>query len=592
MGDRNIISAFFKKAEERNGEICFHYKYTGVWKTLNWDEVADLVHQYARGLTMLGVGRGTPVALLSSTRMEWTLLDFAILTAGGICVPVYPNLPQEHIDFILKDSGCRTVIVENDELHRRLRESIRSCFECDHIIMMQGTATSEDVMSLRALIECGHACPVERVDHAWKETNAEDPASYIYTSGTTGVQKGAVLTHGNLISEIDAAMKIFQFEPHEVCLVCLPQAHVLGRLAEFYLMLKGCQSAFAESFDKLAENYREVRPHFVVGVPRMLEKAYERVHALVKRQPFRLQRLFNWAKETGIHVAELKEQRKNIGVWVGFKYFVAKCLVFRKLKARLGGRLYCFVSGGAPLNKEVAAFFSAAGIQVLEGYGLTETFAAIAVNRFEDYRFGTVGKPLDGVEMKLDNDGEIMVRGPMVFKGYLNRPEATAEALQDGWFRTGDIGEFTGDGFLRITDRKKDIIITAGGKNIAPQRIEGIMAESPYINHVMVCGDKRKFLTALVTLNFEEVGRFAQREGIMYSDTRELAQNPVIHALIDRVIAEKNQSLASFETIKRFAVLPDDFSPETGEITPTMKIRRRHVLEKYRNIVESLYRDA
>jgi long-chain acyl-CoA synthetase len=591
MGDKNVVSLFFDKARELKTAPCFHYKEGGEWKILNWTEVADLIHRYARGLMALGVTNGTSVALFSSTRMEWTLMDMAILATGGVSVPVYANLPQEHIDFILKDSGTKIAVVENDDLYAHLERNMKSGQTYDHIIQIQGGEHREGVTGLKSLLELGDGFPVHRVDQEIGNIKTDQTASYIYTSGTTGVQKGAIVSHGNLVGELDAIWADIRFTPEDVCLVCLPQAHVMGRMAEFYLLVKGCQSAFAESLDKLAENYREARPHFVVGVPRMLEKAFERIEAMISQQPRNKQKIFQWAKRTGARVAELKEKKQGLGLWLGFQYAIAKRLVFNKLLQRMGGRLYCFVSGGAPLNKEVAKFFAGAGVQVLEGYGLTETFAAVAANRFGDYQFGTVGRPLEGVEMKLDDDGEILVRGPMVFKGYLNRPDATEEAFDGDWYKTGDIGEFTPEGFLRITDRKKDIIVTAGGKNIAPQRIEGIMAESPYINQVMVHGDRKKFLTALITLNYDAVQDYAKQSGITYADAKELAGDPSVRDLIEKEIENRNRNLARFETIKRFAIVPEEFSIDNGEITPTLKIRRRFVTQKYKEVLEAMYRE-
>lgn len=588
---KNVVSMFFETAKKHGSNPCIHYKHEGEWKTLSWHEVADLVRQYARGFVSLGVKEGTTVGIYASTRMEWTLMDMAVLMIGGIVVPVYPNLPEEQISFILKDSGARIVVVENDAMLRRLKKAAGENAHYEHIILMEDGAEHNGVMTMRSLAERCRECPEGTIDEKMQTITLDQPASFIYTSGTTGVQKGAIVTHENILAETVGTHKIFDFRSHEVCLVCLPLAHVLGRMTQFYLLTKGCQSAYAESLNKLAENYREVRPHFVVGVPRMLEKAYERIHTVVLDQSPLKQKIFGWAEGVAAEVAQRLERKQSIGGGLAFKRGLAKKLVFSKLLNRLGGRLYCFVVGGASMNKDVAKFFTGAGVRVIEGYGLTETFAAIAANRYDDFQFGSVGKPLYGVDIKLAEDGEVLVRGPNVFKGYLNRPDATDEAFEGEWFRTGDIGELSNEGFLRITDRKKDIIVTAGGKNVAPQRIEGVMMESPYISNVMVLGDKRRYLAALVTLNIDAVKDFARQEGIMFSTPHELAQNPRVKILIDGVIAEKNRKLARFETIKRFAILPDEFTTESGEITPTLKIRRRHVTEKYCEIVESLYRD-
>jgi long-chain acyl-CoA synthetase len=591
MAVGNVVGMFFETAGRQGSSPCIHYKYEGEWKTLDWYQIADLVRQYARGFAAIGVKEGAPVGIFASTRMEWTLVDLAVLMIGGVVVPIYPNLPEEHVAFILKDSGAETVVVENDVMLERLKKAAGGTGNFKHVIQMEGGAEHADTMSLTSVIERCHECSEEEVDGRMRAVGPDKPASYVYTSGTTGVQKGAVISHGNILAEMVGTHRIFHFSPEEVCLVCLPLAHVLGRMTQFYLLTKGCQSAYAESLDKLAENYAEVRPHFVVGVPRMLEKAYERLHTMVLSQSPLKQKIFGWTERVAAEVAQRLESKRRLGAGLALKRWIAGKLVFGKLIGRLGGRLYCFIVGGASMNRDVAKFFTGAGVRVIEGYGLTETFAAIAANRYDDFQFGTVGKPLHGVDIKLAEDGEVLVRGPLVFKGYLNRPDATDQAFEGEWFRTGDVGELSSKGFLRITDRKKDIIVTAGGKNVAPQRIEGVMMESPYISNVMVIGDKRRFLVALVTLNIEAVKDFALKEGIMYSTPHELLENPRVKALMDDVIAEKNRKLARFETIKRFAILPEEFSTESGEITPTLKIRRRHVTEKYGEIVESLYRD-
>lgn len=592
MNHKNIVSWFFETARKYSNRTCFLYKHGSIWKSLSWEEVLDLVHQYSRGLMTLGVREGTPVALLAGTRMEWTLLDLAILAAGGITVPIYANLPDDQISFIIKDSKTKIAIVENEQMLEKLLNGNQARVEdYNSMIIIEGCTRHDNTFDLTALIEKGQECKASKVDEIVANIDPNSPASYIYTSGTTGLQKGAIITHGNILAENIANFEMFDFGPDEVCLVFLPFAHVLGRAQQFFLLTKGCVSAYAEGVDKIADNYLEIKPHFVVGVPRMLEKVVERVEAIVAHQPRYQQVIFNWAKKVGEEVAGKIQRRFPIDKKLAFKYFFAKKLIFNKLHQKLGGRMLYFMSGGAPLDKSVAKFFLAAGIQVLEGYGLTETFAAVTANRLNDFHFGTVGKPIKGVDIRLADDGEILVRGPMVFQGYLNDPQATAITFEGEWLKTGDIGEFSKEGFLRIVDRKKDIIITAGGKNIAPQRIETLLTQSPFINHAMVYGDKKKYLTALLTLNDSEIKKFAQREGILYSSFEALAEHPTVKKLIEGVIAEKNKHLARFETIKRFKILAEDFSTETGEITPTLKIRRKFVIGKYQEELDLLYRD-
>ncbi len=462
MSGHNVIADFFTMAERRNSTTCIRYKHAGEWRMLTWFEVAELVRQYARGLIAAGVAEGTPVALFASTRMEWTILDLAILAAGGVTVPIYTNLPADHIAFIVKDSAADIAVVENDDLLRRLHKACEGGKEPHTIVEIEGGGQYEKTMTLRALLEKGTSTPLPVLEERIERIALTCPASYVYTSGTTGVQKGVVLTHGNIYAVASGVLKAFDFKTTDTCMICLPLAHVLGRMTQFYTLLKGCTSGYAESLEKLAENYREVKPDFVVGVPRMLEKMYERVEAAMSARSWHARKIYAWAKRVAIDAAERRQHKEPLKGLTAVRHALARRLVYNKLRARLGGRLYCFVSGGAPLSKDIAKFFTGAGITVIEGYGLTETFAAMTANRFDDIHFGTVGKPIDGVNIKLAADGEILVSGPTVFKEYLHRPDATQEAFEDGWFKTGDIGEFSKEGFLRITDRKKDLIIVGG----------------------------------------------------------------------------------------------------------------------------------
>ncbi len=443
MRGSNIVTEFFATAKKLGDGVCFHYKSGDTWNTLTWAEVADLVHQYARGLIAMGVTQGTPVAILSGTRMEWTMIDLAVLAVGGVVVPIYPNLPREHISYILKDSGAHLVVVENDAMLACLREAgDRAASYKVIILQIEGGGHYEGTTTLRSLIERGNEVQTHEIEARAAAVTLDMPASYIYTSGTTGVQKGVIVTHGNIYAVTEGTHDLIDFKSDEICMVCLPLAHVLGRMTQFYLLTKGCQSAYAESIEKLGQNYREVGPHFVVGVPRMLEKALERIESVIERTSPVARKLYYWAKRVAIEVGARREHGEKPRGMLALKYAVANKLVYSKLIDRMGGNLNTFVSGGAPLSFEIARFFTGLGVQVLEGYGLTETFAASTANRRNDFRFGTVGKPVKGVEIKLSGDGEVMIKGPTVFKGYLNKPEATDEAFEGEWFHTGDIGEF------------------------------------------------------------------------------------------------------------------------------------------------------
>ena len=585
----NIVTAFFEQAKRGGETCCFHHNQHGTWRELLWSETADLVLRLASAIRSIGVKPGDRVGILSKTRMEWTLADLAIMSCGAVTVPIYPTLPASRMEYILKDSGIGFVFVENTSLRGTL-EKISSHTErpLKIIQMADDIGMPADLFMAKALVH-KPGINFAPIKEQIKNIKDEDIATIIYTSGTTGKPKGVVLTHKNIISEVNAARKIFHFTPNKIGLLCLPLSHVLGRLMQYHQLADGYQLAFLEAYDKFADNCMAVHPHLIVGVPRMVEKIYERLHTIVEKGPVWKKNMFDWAVKVGQKRGGLIQKHKNLPASLSLKYGLAQKLVFQKLLNRLGGRIEMFICGGAPLAKELAIFFHSLGFLILEGYGLTETFAAATVNRPDDFKFGTVGKPIPGIQLKLASDGEILLKGPTVFEAYLNQPEELAKVKMDGgWFATGDIGEISRDGFLMVTDRKKDIIITAGGQNVAPQMIESFLMESRFINHCMVYGDKKKYLSALITLNIETVSEYARKKGFDVS-IADLPSNPKIHELIDSVIKEKNSQLARHETIKKFAILDHDFSESTGELTPTMKVRRKFTSEKYRDILESLY---
>lgn len=573
----NVIAAFFETAKRLGDGPCLHFKREGKWQRMSWREVADSVRGTAAWLIRQGVGRRGRVVICAATSPEWTIADSAILAAGAVTVPIYPSLTAERIALILKDADAMLAFVGND---------VRGRFEEAAALAGGGIG----IFPIEAVGGERHG-GVGEVDGFVDAIAPDDVATIVYTSGTTGQEKGAILTHGNVFAEVEAARRAIRFAPHEVGLVCLPLAHVLGRLMQFYQLVQGCQAAYAQSMATLAEDYLEARPHFTCGVPRMLEKIKEAVEARVASLSWPARRAFGWACGVGGARSQLLQKHRPIPLSLRAGALLADRLAFSKLKGRLGGRMRAFICGGAPLSEEVARFFHAAGLLVLEGYGLTETFAAATVNREDDYHFGTVGKPLPGVEMKLAPDGEVLFRGPTVFKGYRNLPRESCEAFdEEGWFKTGDIGEYSRDGFLRIVGRKKDIIVTAGGKNIAPQMIEAMMSSSPFISHFVVFGDARKYLVALITLNREAVARHLMGQGRPLAEGEALSRNPSVKRLIERHVEGQNSKLAPFETIKRFAILDEDFSIASGELTPTLKVRRAFTGQKYRDVIEGMYR--
>ena len=441
----------------------------------------------------------------------------------------------------------------------------------------------------RRLLELGKNIPVNAYDEQINSISLTDVATIVYTSGTTGLPKGVVLTHQNIMGEVQSLQQVFDLPSDHIALTALPLAHILARGLQFYLLAQGVQTAFAENLESLAKNFLEIRPHFFVGVPRIFEKVYERTMAQVDRSPRSIK---NFLVESLTVACRLVENPKKgtISWKERLQVLMAQSLVFRRLKKRMGGRMRYLISGGAPLQKKYAEFFHAAGILLLEGYGLTETTAAITVNRPDDFSVGTVGRPLPSARIRIAGDGEICVKGPMVFREYWNLKEETKKSFDsEGWFLTGDLGEFTKEGFLRVVDRKKEIIVTSGGKNIAPQRIEAILRKSPYIDQVMVCGEGRRFLSALITLNWEKIEAFASASGMSTENHRSLIKDPFIVELIETELRKQNENLAPFETVKKFILLEEDFSIENGALTPTLKIKRKMVAEKYQNMIESLY---
>ncbi|MBI2068161.1 MAG: long-chain fatty acid--CoA ligase [Deltaproteobacteria bacterium] len=586
MSERNLVQIFLKTAELLKSKPCFRYKEGEVWKALSWIEAAERVMKIGCGLQSIGVKKGDAVALYSSTRVEWTLSDLGILSIGAITVPIYQSNTVEQAAYIIKDSEAGVVIVENLDLLKKVRSENKTV----SVLLISGQSSGKSVVTWSEIM-------IQRGDQAsWRkgveQIKSTDVATYVYTSGTTGNPKGVILTHKNFMAEVGSLEKVLKIEQNYESLLFLPLAHIVARALQFFHLKVGFVQAYAESIEKLVDNLAEIRPHFFVAVPRIFEKVYERIHAQVKSGSKLKQWIFHWATSVGRDVSQRRQQRKRLPLLLQFQHKLASLLVFKKLKARLGGRVLFTISGGAPLSQEIGEFFDAAGILILEGYGLTETTAAINCNRPDGFKFGFVGPVVEGVEEKIAPDGEILVRGPVIFQGYYKKPEATREVLTpDGWFHTGDIGEFDMDGFLKITDRKKDIIVTAGGKNVAPQNIENILKMVPYISQVVVHGDKRKYLSALVTLNRDQVEKYAHSTGISFGDFSELTRHPKIYALIQKSIEEKNRKLASFETIKKFAILEGDFSQESGELTPTLKVKRRFVSEKYKDVLSQLYRE-
>ena len=598
-GPRTLTELLFGALDRFGGRpAALRSKQGADWVPVSYAELGRRVHAAASGLRALGVAPGDRVAILSENRPEWAITDFACLTIRGADVPLYPTLPARQIEFILRDSGACTVVVSSAEQLRKVREIRPRLGDLEQIIVMDDAAADGDAMSFTELLRRGAAEPLPEAE--WRRdalaVTPDDLATLIYTSGTTGDPKGVMLTHGNLASNVVAGLAVLPLRDTDECLSFLPLSHVFERMAGHYCMVQaGTVINYATSIDNVPAEMLETRPTVVLSVPRLYEKIYARVlDGVSKSSPIR-RRIFRWARRVGETWAEYDLSRRPVPGGLRFRYRIAHRLVFSKLRARVGGRLRFFASGGAPLSPEIAKFFYAAGLPILEGYGLTESSPVIAVNTFGAVKLGTVGRPIPGVEVRIAPDGEILTRGPHVMKGYFGKPEATAEAIDpDGWLHTGDIGVLDAEGFLRITDRKKDIIVTAGGKNIAPQPIENLVKTSKFVANAVMLGDRRKFPIMMVVPNLDTLRAWARRHNVRVdpADAAALIGAEQVRAKMDREVLRPLADLAHFEVPKRIILLPEDFRVETGELTPTLKVRRRAVEQNYREAIEAAYRSA
>jgi long-chain acyl-CoA synthetase len=596
MANVTLASMFWHRVERDGERPAQQSKEGGAWRTRTWREVGEIVRELATGLLAVGRKKGDAIAILSASRAEWVQADFAIFSVGGRTIPIYPTYPPDLIQYIVNDAGVKTLFVEDPAQLAKVLEVQGKMDGLEQIVVVQGYEgeASGQIMTWDALRRLGRDNQ-ERLksDLAGRvaEVGPSDIATIVYTSGTTGPPKGVVQTHGNHVATLESAAKMAGVRDGDTHLLFLPLAHSFARLESFLGVHRGLTTAFAENIDKLRDNLPEVKPHFICSVPRVFEKVYAGVIAKAEAGSPLKRKIFHWAVGVGREVSRLQQARKVVPAGLAFKHRLAHKLVFSKLHAALGGRLRFAVSGGAPLSKEIAEFFHAAGILILEGYGLTETCPSLTFNRLDNFRFGSVGQAQPGIEIKIAPDGEILGRGANIAQGYFKKPEATAEVfLPDGWFATGDIGRLDGDGFLYITDRKKDLIVTAGGMNIAPQNIENLLKGDPFISQAMVHGDKRPYPVALITVSPEELAKFAKEQGILDTDPTSLARHPKVVERVARIVEERNGELQSYAKLKKFSILPGDFTVENGLLTPTLKVKRKVITEKHRELLDSLYR--
>ncbi|HKR65403.1 MAG TPA: long-chain fatty acid--CoA ligase [Thermoanaerobaculia bacterium] len=597
MQEARTLNDIYSITSATDRPAIMKYKVNGKWVDTTVPQFRDSVRWLAMTLHDLGVKPGDRVAILSENRPEWTISDFAILCSSAITVPVYPTLLGWQIEYILNDAGTVAIVCSNQEQLDKILEIKSHVPTLHNIIVCDAPKTlPADVMTFADAIERGKKWEQSHGSNWFEQSRAstkpDDLATLVYTSGTTGNPKGAMLTHGNIASNVMATHEFVPFGAGDVALSILPLSHILERMIDFlYLYTGGC-IAYAESVVKVADNLQEIKPQFFAAVPRLFEKMRARIMDNVATAPPARQKIFHWALGIAEERLPYRVEGKSMPLGLKLKSAVADKLVFSKILARLGGNVKYVVSGGAPLSAELAAFFIGAGVDILEGYGLTETSPVIAVNRPDKRRIGSVGPIVPGVEAKIAADGEILSRGPHIMKGYWNNPDATAQAIDsEGWFHTGDIGEIDKDGFLRITDRKKDIIINAYGKNIAPQPLEALLKSSPYVGTPVLIGDRRKFLVALIVPNFEKLEREASARGINFSNPAELVKDDRVKALIQDEIDRFNQNLDRQEKIRRFALLPRDFTIDEDEITPSLKVKRKNIDKKYKDVIDQMYAD-
>jgi long-chain acyl-CoA synthetase len=596
---RSVYEMFQHRVSSTPDAEAMSGRRDGQWHSLTWREAERRVRAVAGGLLSLGFQKGDRAAVLATSRPEWVIADLAILGAGGATSTIYTSNTADESAYILADSGSRVCFVENalqDAKIRGVRDQLPGVVQLVQIDGEPGVADGWTITlpELERRGEEWNAANPARLDEVAASIVPEDLATLIYTSGTTGKPKGVMLTHDNWLAEAEATAKTNILGPSDKQLLFLPLAHSFAKVLEVVFIRSGVPTAIDGVIDDLVANLAVVRPTVMGGVPRVYEKVYNRVVTGAREGGGLKYKIFQWAMGVGARVSKIRQQGGQPSGLLAFKHRLADKLVYSKLKTRLGGRLRFLISGGAPLSRAIAEFFHSCDILILEGYGLTETSAGSFFNRPERYKFGSVGLPVPGLEVRIAEDGEILLRGRSVMKGYYNLPEDTAEALEpDGWFHTGDIGVLDADGFLSITDRKKDILVTAGGKNIAPQNIEGkLKAACPYVSQVVMLGDRRPFCVALITLNEETTGKWAREHGIDYKDYADLASRPAIQHLIRDGLEAVNATLASYERIKDFHLLDHDLSQETGELTPKMSVKRKVVEANHKDILERFYAET
>ncbi len=589
-----VVDVFNRVARKHKRPDTLNYKRNGQWVSMSSDEMLARVKLIAAGLHAIGARRGDRVALLSDSRVEWTLTDAGSIFAGTVDVPIYPTLTPPQVRYILNDSGSSILVLADRQRYDEIKDALGECPEVKHIVFFDPEGvTSDEGLTLAQLEEKGRELELREpgyIDRLSAQTQPDELATIIYTSGTTGEPKGVMLTHSNLVTNLIDSSGHLSFGEHDTALSVLPLSHVFERQAMYMYLHQGMAVYFAESLQTVGPNLREVRPTVLVGVPRIFEKIYQRIRERAAEGGWLTSALLAWSVSVAKEYARLVIAHQPVPAFLKLKHVIASKLVFSKWQRAFGGRMRLLVSGGAALPEDLSYIYIGAGIPIVQGYGLTETSPVITTSRIEDNRVCTVGKAIPNVDIRIAEDGEIEVRGPNVMRGYYNKPEETrAVFTADGWFKTGDIGTMDQDGFLRITDRKKELFKTSGGKYISPQPIEQAIKASRFVNQVVLIGAERKFPAALVVPVWEQLDSYCKLKGIEAMSHAELCRHPRIIDLIQRQIDGLTPNLAKYERIKKVALLENEFTIEGGELTPTLKVKRRVIDEKYRDVIEKLY---
>jgi long-chain acyl-CoA synthetase len=594
---KTLVDVFKKLVRTHNRSDALNFKCDGSWQSLSSDEMLARIKRIAAGLYSIGVRHGDRVAILSESRVEWTLADAGCIFAAAIDVPIYPTLTPAQVQYILNDSGARVLILAKHEKFVELKDVLPQCPQVEQIVFFEpDSVTRDDGVTLAELEERGLQLQLNQPElnnELERQATPEDLATIIYTSGTTGEPKGVMLAHANLVSNLIDCSGHLSFGGHDIALSVLPLSHVFERQALYMYLYHGMSVYYAEAIETLGVNLREVRPTILVGVPRIFEKIYARIReraAEAGRVPVLL---LSWAVNVAREYAQLIERHRPIPFWLGLKHSVASRLVFSRWRQAFGGRIRLLISGGAALPEDLGYIYLGAGIPIMQGYGLTETSPVITTGQLDDNRIGTVGKPIPNVEIRIAEDGEIEARGPNIMRGYYNKPvETNAVFTDDGWFKTGDIGTIDAEGFLRITDRKKELFKTSGGKYISPQPIEQAIKGSRFVNQVVLVGAGRKFAAALIVPAWDHIDAYSKLKGIEVTDRSELCRHPRIINLFERQVEKLTANLARYEKVKKIALLEKELTIEGGELTPTLKVKRRVIDEKYRDVIEQLYAEA